>query len=118
RSMALSATRPVYGTARGAVRLDRPPAAQPVARWGRTDRNVARQERQVGHDVAHVGPVAGERGAVHAAPEAVVHAVLDRLDRVRPGSVLRIAREHAHPRPARAASGVEVAAGTALPVAG
>jgi len=61
--------------------------------------------------VPHLGAVDGERRAVHAAPEAVVHAVLNRFDRRAAGAVLRVARVDAHPRAHRvAAARVEVTA--------
>src|SRR3989454_790106 len=87
------------------------PFLEPIARrWG-LDRDVARQEPEVREDVPHLDAVDGERRAVHAAPEAVVHAVFDRLDRRAAGAVLRVARVDAHPRPQRlAAAGVEVTA--------
>src|SRR5207247_7900340 len=77
------------------------------------DRYVARQEPEVRDDVTHLGAVARERRAVHAAAEAVVDPILDRFHCRAAWSILRIAGEHPHPGAALTTAVVQVAADAA-----
>src|SRR5207247_1705590 len=111
RAVTLRAAGGVHRRPRRRVRRQLGPLLEPIARRGGLDRDVARQKPEVRNDVPHLGAVDGERRAVHAAPEAVVHAVLNRFDRRAAGAVLRVARVDAHPRAHRvAAARVEVTA--------
>ena len=95
--MTLRARGRKYRRAGYGVRFQGRPLLEAVrSLWGR-DRDVARQEPQIRDDVAHVGAIGREGRAVHAAPEAIVHAVLDRFDRSAARAVLRVARVHPHP---------------------
>src|SRR5437773_2121025 len=79
-------------------------------RCGRGDRDVAGQERQIGHNVSHVRARRVERRPIHAATKAVVDAILDGLDHPAARAILRITREYADPRPIFTAAFVEMAA--------
>src|SRR5205807_3239180 len=71
----------------------------------------------IGDDIPHVRSRRVHRRPVHAAAEAVVHTVLDGLDRPAARAVDRIAGERADPRADGPATLVEVAAHAPQPVA-
>ena len=85
------------------------PLLEPRACGGRRRyRHAARQKREIGDDVPHVRSGRIERPPVHAAAEAIIDAVLERLDDAAARTILRIPREHPDPRAGLAAPFVEV----------
>src|SRR5207248_10303112 len=65
----------------------------------------------------HVGAVARQRDAIHAAPKAVVYAVLDGFHRTAARPILRVSHEHTDPGAVLATAVIQMTAHTSELVA-